>query len=75
MKHYFTKKIRWILIVSVLLAVLLAVLSNLTGLTLPQMFVQGVLTRLGSGAAGGRIRLRYRTRHSRRTSQPLRTCD
>ena len=51
MKHYFTKKIRWILIVSVLLAVLLAVLSNLTGLTLPQMFVQGVLTPLRSGAA------------------------
>ena len=50
MKHYFTKKVRVVLIVAVLLAVLLAVLSNLTGLTLPQMFVQGVLTPLRSGA-------------------------
>ena len=50
MKHYFTKKVRIVLIVGVLLAVLLAVLSNLTGLTLPQMFVQGVLTPLRSAA-------------------------
>ena len=50
MKHYFTKKVRIVLIVAVLLAVLLAVLSNLTGLTLPQMFVQGVLTPLRSAA-------------------------
>ena len=51
MKHYFTKTVRTILIVAVLLAVLLAVLGNLNGLTLPQMFVQGVLTPLRSGAA------------------------
>lgn len=51
MKHYFTKHVRIVLIVAVLLAVLLAVLSNLTGLTLPQMFVQGILTPLRSGAA------------------------
>ena len=50
MKHYFTKKVRIVLIAAVLLAVLLAVLSNLTGLTLPQMFVQGVLTPLRSAA-------------------------
>lgn len=51
MKHYFSKKVRIVLIIAVLLAVVLAVLSNLTGLTLPQMFVQGVLTPLRSGAA------------------------
>ena len=39
MKHYFSKKVRIVLIVSLLLAVLLAVVSNLTGLTLPQMGV------------------------------------
>ena len=50
MKHYFTKAVRTILIIAVLLAVLLAVLSNVTGLTLPQMFVQGVLTPLRSSA-------------------------
>ena len=51
MKHYFTRKVRIVMIVAVLLAVLLAVLSNLTGLSLPQMFVQGVLTPIRAGAA------------------------
>lgn len=51
MKHYFSKKVRIVLIVALLLAVLLAVISNLTGLTLPQMFVQGILTPIRAGAA------------------------
>ena len=51
MKHYFSKKVRVVLIVAVLLSITLAVLSNLTGLSLPQMFVQGVLTPIRSGAA------------------------
>ena len=51
MKHYFSKKVRIVLAVALLLAVVLAVLSNLTGLTLPQMMVQGVLTPLRSAAA------------------------
>ena len=44
MKHFFTTKIKVTMILAVLLAVALAVTANLTGLTLPDMFVQGVLT-------------------------------
>ncbi|MBR2889708.1 MAG: rod shape-determining protein MreC [Oscillospiraceae bacterium] len=51
MKHYFTKKVKIILVVAAVLAALLAVLSNLTGLGLPEMFVQGVLTPIRVGAS------------------------
>ena len=44
MKHFFTTRVKVTMILAVLLAVALAVISNLTGLTLPDMFVQGVLT-------------------------------
>ena len=44
MRHFFTTKIRVILILSVLLAIGLAVVTNLTGVNLPGMLVQGVVT-------------------------------
>ena len=51
MKHYFTKKVKIVLVVAAVLAVLLAVLSNLTGLGPAEMFVQGVLTPIRVGAS------------------------
>ena len=51
MKHFFTSRIRIVLVIAVLLAVILAVVSSLTGLKLPQMVVQGVLTPFRSGVA------------------------
>ncbi|MBQ4641120.1 MAG: rod shape-determining protein MreC [Oscillospiraceae bacterium] len=49
MKHYFTNRIRVVLVIAVLLAVVLTVVSSLTGLNLPQMFVQGVLSPVRAG--------------------------
>ena len=51
MKHYFTNRIRVVLVIAVLLAVILAVVSSLTGMKLPQMLVQGVLTPLRTGVS------------------------
>ena len=51
MKHFFTARIRVILIVAVLLAVVLAVVSSLTGFSLPDMMVKGVLTPLRTGVS------------------------
>ena len=51
MKHFFTSRVRVILVIAVLLAVLLAVVSSLTGLTLPQTVVQGVLTPFRAGVS------------------------
>ncbi len=51
MKRFFTNRIRIVLVTAVLLAVVLAVVSSLTGLKLPQMVVQGVLTPLRSGVS------------------------
>ncbi len=51
MKHFFTSRVRIVLVTAVLLAVILAVVSSLTGLKLPQMLVQGVLTPFRSGVA------------------------
>ena len=51
MKHLFSTKLRVVLVIALLLAVGLTVLSNLTGLTLGQMWVQGVLTPLRTGAS------------------------
>lgn len=49
MKHFFTNRIRIVLVTAVLLAVVLAVVNSLTGLKLPQMLVQGVLTPFRTG--------------------------
>ena len=51
MRHYFSTRVRVVLVVAVLLAAGLAVTSNLTGLSLPDMFVQGVLTPIRTGVS------------------------
>lgn len=51
MKHFFTTRVRVVLIVAVLLAVGLAVISDLTGLSIPDMAVKGILTPIRSGAS------------------------
>ena len=49
MKHYFTNRIRVVLLIAVLLAIVLAVLSSLTGTRVPQNVVQGILAPFRSG--------------------------
>ena len=51
MKQLMTSRIRIVLIAALLLAVVLAVVSALTGLSLPDMAVKGVLTPVRTGAA------------------------
>ncbi len=51
MRHFFTTKVKALLAAAVLLAAGLAVVSNLTDLSVGQMFVQGVLTPLRAGAS------------------------
>ena len=51
MKHFFSSRVRVVLIVAVLLAVLLAVIGNLVGLAFPEMLVQGVLSPIRAGAS------------------------
>lgn len=51
MKHLFSTKVKVLLVVTVLLTISLALISNLTGLTIGQMLVQGVLTPLRAGAS------------------------
>ena len=50
MRHFFTSKIRWILILAVLLAVGLTVVTSLTGTDIPGLVVKGILTPIRSGA-------------------------
>ena len=49
MKHYLTTRVRIVLVAAVLIAVILTVVSSLTGLNLPNMIAQGVLTPIRSG--------------------------
>ena len=51
MKHFFSNKVRVVLIVAVLLAVALTVISNLTGTNIPAALVKGVLTPIRTGAS------------------------
>ena len=51
MKHYFSNRIRVVLIVAVLLAVALTVISSLTGTDIPGLVVKGVLTPIRTGAS------------------------
>jgi rod shape-determining protein MreC len=51
MRHFFTTKIRIILILSVLLAIGLAVITGLTNVNLPGMLVQGIVTPLRTGVS------------------------
>ena len=50
MRHFFTTKVRVILIIALLLTAGLAVLTSLTGTTVGDLFVKSVLTPLRSGA-------------------------
>ena len=50
MRHFFSARVRVVLILALLLAVGLVIASNLTGLTIPNLVVQGVLTPIRAGA-------------------------
>ncbi len=49
MKHFFTNRIRVVLLIAVLLAIVLAVVSSLTGTQLPNNLVQGILAPFRTG--------------------------
>ena len=51
MKHFFSPRVRLVLLIAVLLAVVLTVVGNLTDLSLPNMVVKGVLTPIRSGVS------------------------
>ena len=51
MRHFFTNRVRVVLVTAVLIAVLLAVVTSLTGLKFPQQVVQGILSPFRAGAA------------------------
>lgn len=51
MKHLFTTKVKIVLVIAVLLGIALAVISSLTGVSIPDMFVKGVLTPIRSGVS------------------------
>ena len=52
MKHFFTTKVKAVLIIAVLLSAGLAITSSLLGKSIPDLLVQGVLTPLRSGVSG-----------------------
>ena len=51
MKHFFSNRVRAVLIIAVLLAVVLAVVSSLTNISIPDMLVKGVLAPIRTGAS------------------------
>ena len=51
MKHFFSTRIRVVLIVAVLIAAVLTVVSSITDMSLPNMMVQGVLTPVRTGVS------------------------
>ena len=51
MRHFFTTKIRIILVLAIVLAIGLAVLTSLTDINLPNVLVQGVITPLRTGVS------------------------
>ncbi len=51
MKHFFSTRVRVVLITALLIAVVLGVVSGLTGLNLPNMVVQGILTPIRTGVS------------------------
>ncbi len=50
MKHFFTTKVKIILVLALLLAAGLTVVSSLTSVNIPNMLVQGILTPIRAGA-------------------------
>ena len=51
MKHYFSTRVRVVLVIALLLALGLTVAGSLLNLTLPEMLVKGVLTPLRTGVS------------------------
>ena len=51
MKHFFTSRVRLVMIAAVLLAVIMIVVGSLTNLNIPGMLVQGALTPLRAGVS------------------------
>ena len=51
MKHFFSSKVRAVLIIAIILAVGLAIISNLTGTDYPGMLVQSIMTPLRAGVS------------------------
>lgn len=51
MKHFFTTKVRIVLVVAILLSAGLALLTGLTGMTVGDLMVKGVLTPLRAGVS------------------------
>ena len=51
MRHYFSAKVRVILVVAVLMAALLAVVNSLTGINVGEVMVQSILTPLRTGVS------------------------
>ena len=50
MRHFFSTRIRVVLVAALLIAVVLALISSFTGTNIPGLLVQGVLTPLRTGA-------------------------
>ena len=51
MRHFFTNRVRAVLIIAILLAVVLTVISSLTGMSFPDMLVKGILTPIRTGVS------------------------
>ena len=51
MRHFFTNRVRAVLIVAILLAVVLTVIGALTGMSFPDMLVKGILTPIRTGVS------------------------
>lgn len=51
MKHFFSTRVRVVLIVAVMLAVVLAVVGDLANVSIPDMLVKGILTPIRTGAS------------------------
>ena len=51
MRHFFSNKVRIVLIAAVLIAILLTVVSSLTGISIADMAVKGILTPLRTGVS------------------------
>ena len=52
MKHFFSTRVRVVLIAALLLAVVLSVVSSLVGISIPDLLVKGVLSPIQTGASG-----------------------
>ena len=50
MRHFFSTRVRIVLVVALLLAIVIGVVSSLTGMSIPSMVVQGILTPIRNGA-------------------------